>query len=330
MTSGPALPEPCRPSEPLSCPLGAGSDGAPPSRRGEGPWVVAMRRCSHGGQPTISGWPDASCWRGSSSGLWGRSRGHRPPAVRKNHRRRRSPRPLRRSTPRKSKLCRRRPTRRPRRHRVAGHPAKTRAKWSPRRAHRPSGSMPRTNRLRRSPSVDREIAPARGRCGRPATGSGIPDESRFVWVGGSWHVPPAGMVWSSGRWQHDAGGWYWVPGSWTRRANPARSPRTGPPGGSTDRRPSTRTTRRRRHPGPTSSTSRATMRPLRPAIAWPGSPASGRRSSPDGTGSRPDGSAARTAGTSARATGSATGRLSSSRASRRETSAGSVAMRTSP
>ena len=68
-----------------------------------------------------------------------------------------------------------------------------------------------------------------------------PDESRFVWVGGSWRVPPAGMVWSSGRWQRDAGGWYWVPGSWTRRANRAQSPRTGPPGGSTGRRPSTRT-----------------------------------------------------------------------------------------
>ena len=44
------------------------------------------------------------------------------------------------------------------------------------------------------------------------------DSSRFLWVAGSWRVPPAGMAWSSGRWLRDPHGWYWVDGSWTRRA----------------------------------------------------------------------------------------------------------------
>jgi WXXGXW repeat (2 copies) len=55
-----------------------------------------------------------------------------------------------------------------------------------------------------------------------------PDESRFVWVAGSWRVPPAGMVWTSGRWQRDANGWYWMPGSWTRRADRAAIAATRP------------------------------------------------------------------------------------------------------
>src|SRR5262249_51391732 len=41
-----------------------------------------------------------------------------------------------------------------------------------------------------------------------------PDGARFVWVAGSWQIPPAGMIWRSGRWIHDARGWYWVAGSW--------------------------------------------------------------------------------------------------------------------
>ena len=92
-------------------------------------------------------------------------------------------------------------------------------------------------------------------------------------------------------------------------------------------RPNNLTTRRRRHPGPTSSTCPVITPRPRPAIAWPGSPASGPRSSPAGTGSRPDGSAARTAGTSAKATGCATRpRPSSSSASRHGPSAAPAAM----
>jgi WXXGXW repeat (2 copies) len=45
-----------------------------------------------------------------------------------------------------------------------------------------------------------------------------PDGARFVWVAGTWRIPPAGMVWQPGRWIHDARGWYSVPGSWVRRA----------------------------------------------------------------------------------------------------------------
>jgi hypothetical protein len=46
-----------------------------------------------------------------------------------------------------------------------------------------------------------------------------PDEARFVWVAGSWRIPPAGMTWVAGRWTHDARGWYWVPGTWGRPAS---------------------------------------------------------------------------------------------------------------
>lgn len=62
------------------------------------------------------------------------------------------------------------------------------------------------------------------------------DDARFVWVAGSWRVPPAGTVWVSGRWLHDTGGWYWSPGGWqaaTARATVAANQpawrRSGPP-----------------------------------------------------------------------------------------------------
>ena len=43
-------------------------------------------------------------------------------------------------------------------------------------------------------------------------------EARFVWVAGSWQIPPSGMIWRPGRWVHEARGWYFVPGTWARRA----------------------------------------------------------------------------------------------------------------
>jgi hypothetical protein len=46
-----------------------------------------------------------------------------------------------------------------------------------------------------------------------------PATNRFVWVAGSWRIPPAGMVWTAGRWRHDNRGWYWVAGSWKRPTN---------------------------------------------------------------------------------------------------------------
>ncbi len=39
--------------------------------------------------------------------------------------------------------------------------------------------------------------------------------SRWVWVPGSWMVPPrAHAVWVPGRWHHHRGGWAWAPGRW--------------------------------------------------------------------------------------------------------------------
>ena len=65
------------------------------------------------------------------------------------------------------------------------------------------------------------------------------DQSRseFVWVAGSWQIPPAGMVWVAGRWMRDPDGWYYLPGSWSRRdrlagvanRNRAAWRTTGPP-----------------------------------------------------------------------------------------------------
>ena len=43
----------------------------------------------------------------------------------------------------------------------------------------------------------------------------------FVWVGGSWQVPPAGSIWVAGRWNRDADGWDRAPGMWSRRGDPA-------------------------------------------------------------------------------------------------------------
>jgi hypothetical protein len=58
----------------------------------------------------------------------------------------------------------------------------------------------------------------------------------FVWVGGSWQIPPAGSTWVAGRWRHDAAGWYWVSGAWSRTqdrsaaaANVPAWRTTGPP-----------------------------------------------------------------------------------------------------
>jgi hypothetical protein len=39
----------------------------------------------------------------------------------------------------------------------------------------------------------------------------------FVWIGGTWQVPPPGRIWVAGRWARDADGWYRVPGQWVRR-----------------------------------------------------------------------------------------------------------------
>src|SRR5262245_41066971 len=45
------------------------------------------------------------------------------------------------------------------------------------------------------------------------------DSSRkdFVWVTGTWRVPPPGRFWVNGYWKRDDRGWYRVPGSWSDR-----------------------------------------------------------------------------------------------------------------
>lgn len=39
----------------------------------------------------------------------------------------------------------------------------------------------------------------------------------FVWVSGTWRVPPRDQVWVNGQWVRDAKGWARVPGSWSPR-----------------------------------------------------------------------------------------------------------------
>jgi hypothetical protein len=70
------------------------------------------------------------------------------------------------------------------------------------------------------------------------------ERDEYVWVGGSWQIPPAGSIWVAGRWDRDAAGWYWIPGQWSRRGNPAdvavNGPRwrtTGPPADHPDDEP---------------------------------------------------------------------------------------------
>ncbi len=47
----------------------------------------------------------------------------------------------------------------------------------------------------------------------------------FVWVTGTWRVPPPGRFWVNGYWKRDDKGWYRVPGFWSERKNrPARLP----------------------------------------------------------------------------------------------------------
>jgi hypothetical protein len=49
-------------------------------------------------------------------------------------------------------------------------------------------------------------------------------QNDFVWVGGTWQVPPASSMWVAGRWMRDADGWYRVPGFWSRRRDAAAQP----------------------------------------------------------------------------------------------------------
>jgi hypothetical protein len=52
----------------------------------------------------------------------------------------------------------------------------------------------------------------------------------FVWVTGTWRVPPPGRFWVNGYWRRDAKGWFRVPGQWSGRPTQKVDWRkTGPP-----------------------------------------------------------------------------------------------------
>ena len=63
------------------------------------------------------------------------------------------------------------------------------------------------------------------RNGSRVTGNGIRARTDFVWVTGTWRVPPPGRFWVNGYWKRDDKGWYRVAGFWSeRRDRPARLP----------------------------------------------------------------------------------------------------------
>ena len=52
----------------------------------------------------------------------------------------------------------------------------------------------------------------------------------FVWVTGTWRVPPPGRFWVNGYWKRDASGWYRVPGFWSdRKTDRIDFRKNGPP-----------------------------------------------------------------------------------------------------
>jgi hypothetical protein len=52
----------------------------------------------------------------------------------------------------------------------------------------------------------------------------------FVWVTGTWRVPPPGRIWVDGYWMRDVQGWYRVPGFWSdRKTDRTNFRKYGPP-----------------------------------------------------------------------------------------------------
>ena len=49
------------------------------------------------------------------------------------------------------------------------------------------------------------------------------DQARneYVWMSGTWQVPPGGSMWVAGRWMRDSEGWYRVPAPGACAATPA-------------------------------------------------------------------------------------------------------------
>jgi WXXGXW repeat (2 copies) len=48
-----------------------------------------------------------------------------------------------------------------------------------------------------------------------------PARNAFIWIGGTWQIPPGRSSWIAGRWMRDADGWYRVPGYWSGRGDRA-------------------------------------------------------------------------------------------------------------
>src|SRR5579883_637727 len=57
-----------------------------------------------------------------------------------------------------------------------------------------------------------------------------PGKKDFIWVTGTWRVPPPGRFWVNGYWKRDDRGWYRVPGFWSeRRTDRIDYRKNGPP-----------------------------------------------------------------------------------------------------
>ncbi len=68
------------------------------------------------------------------------------------------------------------------------------------------------------------------------------DRNDFLWVSGTWRVPPPGKEWVAGYWREEGDNWQWVPGFWTAAAKadaqqqvtylpaPPTTPPQAPPG----------------------------------------------------------------------------------------------------
>ena len=57
-----------------------------------------------------------------------------------------------------------------------------------------------------------------------------PGRKDYVWVTGTWRVPPPGRFWVNGYWKRDQDGWYRVPGFWSdRKTDRLDYQKNGPP-----------------------------------------------------------------------------------------------------
>lgn len=111
-------------------------------------------------------------------------------------------------------------------------------------ATRPEGDPAPASRAPKAPPIPVEERPSEDRpdaSSRWVSGYWSWDDrlDKFVWVPGTWVIPPQGRFWVDGTWRRDENGWYRVRGFWSSRrdttvARPAATAafdwrRTGPP-----------------------------------------------------------------------------------------------------